>query len=103
MADEKKVPVLLSSIGAPIYAVLSDLLSLEKPGNKSFDTISTALCNHFEPKRSVITECFHFHKQDQVVGESISDFNVVLRKLATHCQFGNTLQETLHDHFICGL
>ena len=52
VADGKKVPVLLSSIGAPIYAVLSDLLAPEKPGDKSFDAISTALCNHFEPKRS---------------------------------------------------
>ena len=103
VADGKKVPVLLSSIGAPIYAVLSDLLAPEKPGDKSFDAISTALCNHFEPKRSVITERFHFHKRDQAAGESISDFDAALRKLATHCQFGDTLQETLRDRFVCGL
>ena len=102
VADGKKVPVLLSSIGAPNYAVLSDLLAPDKSGDKSFEDISTALCNHFEPKRSVITERFHFHKRDQAAGETISDFDAALRKLAIHCQFGDTLQETLRDRFVCG-
>ena len=50
VADGKKVPVLLSSIGASTYAILSDLLAPAEPGKKSFDKISTALCSHFEPK-----------------------------------------------------
>lgn len=74
VANRKKVPVLLSSIGAPIHALLSDLLALEKLSTKSFDTISTALFNHFEPKQSIITEHFHFHKRDQSAGKSISNF-----------------------------
>ena len=103
VADGKKVPVLLSSIGATTYVILSDLLAPTKPGEKSFDEISTALCSHFEPKRSVITERFHFHKRDQAAGETISDFDAALRKLAIHCQFGDTLQDTLRDRFVCGL
>ena len=103
VADGKRVPVLLSSIGASTYAVLSDLLAPDKLAAKTFDEISTALSNHFEPKRSVITERFHFHKRDQATGETISDFDAALRKLAIHCQFENTLQETLRDRFVCGL
>ena len=103
VADGKKVPVLLSSIGAPIYALLSDLLAPDPPGEKSLAAISTALRNHFEPKRSVITERFHFHNRDQAAGESIADFDAILRKLAVHCQFGKTLPETLRDRFVCGL
>ena len=103
VADGKRVPVLLSSIGASTYAVLSDLLAPAKPAAKTFDEISTALSNHFEPKRSVITERFHFHKRDQAAGETISDFDATLRKLAIHCQFGDVLQETLRDRFVCGL
>ena len=34
VADWKKVPVLLSSIGAPTYVILSDLLAPAKPGEK---------------------------------------------------------------------
>ena len=103
VADGKKVPILLSSIGAPIYALLSDLLAPASPGDKSLDDISAALRTHFEPKRSVITERFHFHKRDQAAGESIADFDAALRKLAVHCQFGDNLQETLRDRFVCGL
>ena len=50
--------MLLSSIGAPNYAVLSDLL--------------------VEPKQSVITERFHFHKRDQATGKTISDFDATV-------------------------
>ena len=100
IADGKKVPVLLSSIGAPIYALLSDLLAPDPPADKSFEAISTALRNHFEPKRSVITERFHFHKRDQAADETIADFDAALRKLAVHCEFGNHLQETLRDRFV---
>ena len=86
-------------IGASTNAVLSDLLAPDKPATKTFDEIS----NHFEPKRSVITERFHFHKRDQATDETISDFDAALRKLAAHCEFGGTLQETLRDRFVCGL
>ena len=56
MDDDKKVPILPSSIGAPMYALLSDLLTPTPPGDKSFAKITAALQNHFEPKRSVFAE-----------------------------------------------
>ena len=46
---------------------------------------------------------FYFHKQDQAAGETISNFDAALRKLAIHCQFGDTLQEMSHDCFVGGL
>ena len=103
IAADKKVPILLSSIGAPTYALLSDLLAPTSPGDKSFDEITAALRNHFEPKRSVITERFHFHKREQGVDETIAEFDAALRKLAVHCQFGETLETSLRDRFVCGL
>ena len=30
-------------------------------------------------------------------------FDTGLRKLAVHCSFEDALQDTLHDHFVCGL
>ena len=39
----------------------------------------------------------------QAVGESIVNYDAALRKLATHCQFGTTLEEALRDCFVCGL
>ena len=48
----------------------------------------------------MITERFYFHKHDQAAGETISDFDTALRKIAIHCQFSNTL---LRDCIACGL
>ena len=79
-----QVPILLSCIGAPTYSLLSDLLAPSTPSSKSLDEISEALSKHFEPKRVIIAQRFHFHKRDQLEGESISDYDAKLRKLATH-------------------
>ncbi len=99
----KKVAVLLSTIGGPTYSLLSDLVAPDSPGDKSFAEISEALRRHFEPKRTTITERFHFHKRDQAAGESVADFDAALRKLAIHCNFADALEDTLRDRFVCGL
>ena len=73
------------------------------PGTLQFDRISEVLTFHFQPRRLVIAERFHFHKHIQAVNESIAEFDAVLRNLATHCKFGGTLEEALRDRFVCGL
>lgn len=99
----KKVPILLSSIGAPTYSLLSDLLAPELPSGKTFGEISAVLQLHYEPKRAIIAERFHFHKRDQAEGESVANFDAALRKLATHCQFAANLEDSLRDRFVCGM
>ena len=103
IVDGKRVPILLSSIGASTYSLLSHLLAPDKPGSMSFDQICVALRNHFEPKCSIIAERFHFHKRDQTAGKTVAAFDAALRKLAVHCNLGEVLQDTLHDCFVCGL
>ena len=81
---------------------VSDLFVLEKPSLKSFMQISKELVNHYEPERVIIAGRFHFHKMDQAVGESITDFDAMHRKLATHCDFGTMLDDSLLDQtFLC--
>ena len=58
IADNKKVPVLLTVIGSPTYALLSSLLAPEKPGDKSFNVLKETLLRHFDPKPLVIAERF---------------------------------------------
>ncbi len=62
-----------------------------------------ALQKHYEPTRAVIAERFHFQKRDQVPDESLAEYDAVLRKLATHCNFGAYLTEALRDRFVAGL
>ena len=84
-----QVPILLSAIGSSTYSLLSDLFAPDAPKEKSLAEITAALRKHFEPKRVVTAERFHFHKRNQAMGESIADYDAALRRLATHCNFGN--------------
>ena len=51
----------------------------------------------------MIAERFHFHRRNQAPEESVADFVAQLKRLSTHCQFGEHLNEALRDHFVCGL
>ena len=101
--EDKQVPILLSSIEAQTYSLLCDLVAPDVLGTLPFDRISEVLTSHFQPRRLVIAERFHFHKCVQAVNESIADFDAALRKLAAYREFGGTLEETLRDRFVCGL
>ena len=101
--DGRQRAVLLSVVGSKTYTVLSDLLAPALPREKTFAEISTVLKQHFEPKRVVIAEYYHFHKREQLSGESMADYEAALRRLATNCKFGEFLGQALRDRFVCGL
>ena len=61
MEDRKQVATLLSVIGSKTYALLSDLITPEKPASKTFKQLTKILQTNFEPKPVVIVEHFQFH------------------------------------------
>ena len=61
------------------------------------------MVNHFKFKPAAIAERYVFHKQNQSVRETVSEFLIELRCLAWTCSFGNFLEEALRDLFICSL
>ena len=101
--DEKKVTVFLSVLGASTYTLLRDLVAPTKPSEKSFTQLKELLKKHYEPTRIVIAEQFYFHHRSQQSGESIAQYMAELQKLATHCEFAIYLEESLRDHFVCGI
>ncbi len=103
VAEGKKVAVFLSVIGSRTYSLLRNLLVPELPQSQTYAAIVTALRTHFEPKPVVIAERFHFHRRDQAVGESISTYLAELRRLSTHCAFGDYLEQALRDRLVCGI
>ena len=94
VANDKKGPALLSLIGPKTYGVLRDLTSPNLPKEKTYKQLCELLSKHFNPEPLVIAERFRFHKRDQKQGESVTDFNVSLRKLSEHCKFGQSLNDT---------
>ena len=103
IVDDKKVPALLSIIGGCTYALLSDLLAPDKPSSQTVDQLTQVLVKHYEPKPVVIAERFQFHRRNQATTETVAEYKAELRRLATHCAFGDYLSEAIRDHIVCGL
>ena len=97
------MPIFLSIISTKSYALLSDLLLLDKPRDRDLEVLMNVLKSHFEPALSVIAERFNFYRRDQKTGESVKEFKAKLKTLSTHCVFGTHLEEALRDRFVCGL
>ena len=74
-----------------------------EPVDKSYAQLKETLMTHYAPRPIVIGERYRFYKRVQKESESVSDFVVMLKKLASTCEFGNFLNEALRDRFVCGL
>ena len=94
--------MLISAIGYKTYAVLRSLIAPATPQSKLYNDLAQALKKHYEPKPLIITERYIFHQRHQAPGESIAEYVVELRRLASTCKFGNFL-DTLCDQLVCGL
>ena len=58
---------------------------------------------HYNPKALEIALSFHFGTRDQKSEESVSDYEVALKRLAVYCNYGEYLNRALRDRFVCGL
>uniref|UniRef100_A0AAV2LWK9 Retrotransposon gag domain-containing protein n=1 Tax=Knipowitschia caucasica TaxID=637954 RepID=A0AAV2LWK9_KNICA len=101
--DGKKVPVLLSSVGAATYGLLRNLVQPDKPKDKTFDQVVTILRDYYEPKPLVIAERFRYRKCVQKSGQTATEYAAELRQLAAKCDFGDRLDEALRDGFVSGV
>ncbi len=68
------------------------------------DALNVVLKGHYEPKKVVVAERFHFHRRSQAPGESIADYVAELRRMTAHCAFrAEFLEEALRDRLVCRL
>ena len=103
IADEKKISWLLNVMGAKTYSLLRTLVAPSQPKEKTMEELVAVLKQHYEPKRLIIARRFYFHRRDQAAQETIAEYIAELRKLATPCEFGQYLDQALHDRLVCGL
>ena len=101
--EGKKVPAFLSAIGAKAYELLRNLVAPDSPKDKRFNDLVKTLRAHLKPKPLVIAERFKFHKRMQHEEESVAEYIVTLKHLATHCDFGSFLNDALRDQLVVGL
>ena len=94
---------MISVIGKKTYSTLRDLCSPENPKEKTFEVLCELLQQHFKPKRLEVAESYRFHRCCQEENESVSVYSARLRHLAATCNFGEFLNRSLRDQFVCGI
>ncbi len=101
-ADKKQV-VFLSVVGAATYKVLRNIVSPDKPGDKTYAVLVEVLSKHFKPAPSEIVERFKFHSRVRNPGESVATYLAELRSLSEFCNFGDMLEVMIRDCSVCGI
>ena len=84
--------VFLSSLGPATYALIRNLLSPQKPEDKSYKELVSVLEDHFNPTLSETVQRFKFHSWFRKPSESVADFVSELRSLAEFCNFATALR-----------
>ena len=99
----KKAALFLSTIWARTYELLRKFLSPDPPKNKKFTELAVILRLHLKPKPLVIAEHYKFYKKTQKDNKSVAEYIVILKQFSKHCDFGEFLNYTFRDQFVCGL
>lgn len=99
----RKRAILLSSVGSQTYSLIRNLLSPDKPGDKSYDDLTALLQVHYNQKPNEIVQRFRFNSRTRAANETVTEYVAVLRQLAQHCNYGVYLKEMLRDRLVCGI
>lgn len=100
---DKKRALLLTSLSAEQYKLLTDLMSPDTPTAKTFAEVCTALKDHYKPEYIEMAETARFNDRKQQPGESVKDYLASLRCIAKNCNFGQYLDRAMRDRFVLGL
>ena len=104
--DEKKTLcfIALMDLGSETYEILEGLMFPEKPASSTVTALFAKLTTHFEPKRLKIAEQCKFWQNKQGASQTLADYILEIRKLASTCQFPQEyLQDALTTAFVLGL
>ena len=102
IANEKKAPILLTTMGSKTYSLLRSLVSPAKPAEKSYSDIVKILQAHLNPAPLKIAERFRFLQRMQEEGETIGQYIACLQKMTEYCDYGTMLNQMLKDKLIHG-
>ena len=95
--------VFLSVVESSTYKILRNLLTHDKPTDKTLAQLVSVLSQHFKPKPSEIMDRFKFHSHTRKPGESVATYMAKLRSLTEFCNFGASLEEMIRDRLVCGI
>ncbi|KAJ1188336.1 hypothetical protein NDU88_005097 [Pleurodeles waltl] len=103
LSGERKQALLLHCLGGEGQEVLENLPPLsqaDQRGLNEYEICARQLDLHYLPKISTIMERYHFGLREQGKEESVEEYIMALRKLASSCKFGALVQERIRDQFV---
>lgn len=101
--EKKQVAVFLTIIGGETYMLLQNLVSPEKPGDKTIRELMGILNTRLNPTPIIIAEQFKFYQRTQQEGETLSHYIAALRRLSENCEFKRFLNEAIRHKFVCSI
>ena len=93
----------LSVIRPRTFKLLRNLITPNKPGDKSYEELVKVLKDHFSLKQSEIVQRSKFYSRLRKPGENVSSYVAELHALVDHCSFGNSLDIMIRDRLVCGI
>ena len=78
-------------------------LSLTDEQSKSYEAVKKALTEDFVVRRNVIFECAVFNRRVQGSDESVYTFITALHTLAETCEYGDLMDQLIHDRLVVRL
>ena len=102
-SDAKKRSILLSVCGDSTFKLIRSLKSAAELETSSFDDITKAVKDYYNPTPSKIVQRWKFNTRERKPDESIATYVGALRELAENCEYGDALSEMLRDRLVCGV
>ena len=102
-SETKKKAVLLSEYGAATYKLIRSLVVPQKPSEVEYKVLLDKTKEYFAPAPSCIVERYKFNTRVQQLDELVATYIAQLRALSTYCEFGEMLEDMLHDRIVCGI
>ena len=100
---ERQRAVFLSVMGPAPYKLQRNLISPDKPDEKTFAELVEVLTKHYNLQPSETLQRYKFKQRIRKPGETVATFVAELRSIAEFCNFGASLEDMLHDQIVCGI
>ena len=95
--------MLLTVVGATTYKLLHSLVAPSKPGEKSYEELTSVLSALFNPAPLLIMCRIKFHSRCHQPGESTAMFVSQLRSPSENCGYDHSLEDMMRDRIVSGV
>ncbi|XP_075740802.1 uncharacterized protein LOC142787055 [Rhipicephalus microplus] len=104
VTDEKKRRAIsVTALSTKTVDLLAARCAPAKIQDLKYEDAVKFLGERFAPACNEIAESYKFFTRNQLAGESVNEFLVEIRKIASRCNFGSALDRMLRDRIVCGL